>query len=296
MGNILFKYQEPVFNSLMETAETFFTQDWRNLPIKPRFSRFLVGPSGSGKTHIVQAVAEHLDVPFYNVEATNWMPLGATDRSSRNSWADLVAFLADNSKGIIFVDELDKLGDHDTPGSSWLRFLRVEIFTLLDRRIPRHMSLPEGFEEEDKAITFKRITQRLQNAMLIIGAGAFQSIWEARSKQKIGLIPSREPENAAFSHKDMQSVIPTELANRFASPVLVLPPLKESDYRQLLRRAASVIPRDLATRLTRNGKSDLRNAVDNHLGARWVEGLLLKSLLQKNAAERKLPELLNSAA
>jgi adenylate kinase family enzyme len=296
MKNTLFKHQEAAFHSLVETTEAFFSPEWRFLPIKPRFSRFIVGPSGSGKTHIVRAVAEKLDLPFYATEASNWMPLGASERSARTSWADLVEFILNNDKGMIFVDELDKLGDAETGANTWKQFLRVEIFALLDRRLPRNMSLPEGCDEEDKKTIFKRIAYRLQNGMMLVGAGAFQSIWEVRGKERIGLVPNNEPDNSEFSHRDMQKVIPTELANRFAEPVLVLPPLKESDYRQLLRRTVSAMPAELANRMTRNGKNGIRTAVENNLSVRWVEGLLLKSLLQKRALDRKAPQLLSSAA
>jgi len=296
MRNTLFKHQQGAFDSLLATSKAFFTADWQELPVKPRFSRFVVGPSGSGKTHIVQAVAEQLDLPLYSVDATNWMPLGASDRAARSTWADIAEFIGNNPKGIIFVDELDKLGHAEGHGSSWMQYLRVEIFALLDRRLPQHLTLPEGFDSDERPATIRLISNRLRNGMMLIGAGAFQSLWEARAKKSIGLIPSKEQCRTDFSHKDMQKSIPTELANRFAGPVLVLKPLQEEDYRQLLRRAASALPKDIASHMVRNGRKQIHSAVENDLGVRWVEELLLKSLVQKSARKTDVPHLFNAAA
>ena len=296
MRNTLFKHQRNAFDSLLVTSRVFFNEDWQQLPIKPRFSRFVVGPSGAGKTHIVRMVAEHLGLPLYTVDATNWMPLGASDRAARSTWADIVEFVGSNPQGIIFVDELDKLGHAQGHGSAWMQYLRVEIFALLDRRVPSHIALPEGTDADERPAMLELTNKRLQQGMMLIGAGAFQSLWEERGKPTIGLVPEKEESRTDFTHRDMQQAIPTELANRFAGPVLVLAPLREDDYRQLLRRTASQLPKDLASRLARNGRKEIRSAVENDLGVRWVEELLLKSLVQKRAKKTEVPHLFNAAA
>lgn len=293
---MLFQHQQNAFDSLLATSKVFFTADWQQFPVRPRFSRFVVGPSGSGKTHIVRTVAEHLGLPLYTVDATNWMPLGSGDRAARSTWADIADFIGTNPEGIIFVDELDKLGHAQGLGSAWMQYLRVEIFSLLDRRVPSHIALPEGSDSEERAPMLKLLNNRLQHGMMLIGAGAFQSLWEERGKRAIGLIPEKAESRRDFTHKDMQQAIPTELANRFAGPVLVLEPLREHDYRQLLRRTASKLPKDVASRLARNGRKEIRSAVENDLGVRWVEELLLKSLVQKSAKKPEVPHLFNAAA
>ncbi|MEY4299596.1 MAG: hypothetical protein RIR25_832 [Verrucomicrobiota bacterium] len=141
---MLFAHQEAAFRSLAETARLCFSwQQWRSLPVRPRFARFVSGPSGCGKTHLAKALAEHLDVPLYAVDASSWMPLGANGRGARTTWTELALWLRDNARGIILIDELDKIGQAE----GWLNYVRGEIFSVLDRRLPAGITL--GTEEEN---------------------------------------------------------------------------------------------------------------------------------------------------
>lgn len=73
--------------------------------IRPHF--FLAGPSGSGKSHIVQTVADEMDVAFFEINAAQLTKEGISGNSLskalsplRQSW---------DRPTIIFVDEFDKL-------------------------------------------------------------------------------------------------------------------------------------------------------------------------------------------
>jgi ATP-dependent Lon protease len=96
--------------------------------VRPRFARFVSGPSGCGKTHLAKALAEHLDVPLYAVDASSWMPLGANGRGARTTWTELALWLRDNARGIILIDELDKIGSdfRGDPASALLEVLDPE--------------------------------------------------------------------------------------------------------------------------------------------------------------------------
>ena len=80
----------------------------------------LLGPTGCGKTFIVRTIAEMLGVPFVITSATGLVEAGFRGRSPDSIVKALLdraggdAHLAE--KGIIFIDEIDKIRRQDTGG------------------------------------------------------------------------------------------------------------------------------------------------------------------------------------
>ncbi len=80
-------------------------------------SILLVGPTGTGKTETVNAACTYLDIPSICVNASNIVPQGIKGMSIE----DVIISLFDASKGelkkaqkgLIFLDEFDKLNDSD---------------------------------------------------------------------------------------------------------------------------------------------------------------------------------------
>ena len=73
----------------------------------------LIGPTGSGKTYLVKTLARLLDVPLAITDATNLTEAGYIGDDVESCVSKLLA-AADNDvdkaeKGIIFIDEIDKL-------------------------------------------------------------------------------------------------------------------------------------------------------------------------------------------
>jgi ATP-dependent Clp protease ATP-binding subunit ClpX len=73
----------------------------------------MVGPTGSGKTYLLKTIAKMLDVPFAMADATNLTQAGYVGEDPEN----VVRLLVENAdgdidkaqKGIIYIDEIDKL-------------------------------------------------------------------------------------------------------------------------------------------------------------------------------------------
>jgi len=271
----LFHCQEAAFEDLLRTAQSFYNSRWNPHAVKPRFSRLIVGPSGVGKTHTVSALANALGVALYSIDASNWITIGApAAQGGGGTWQHICEFIVNNDRGIIFVDELDKVGLSHGADSERMQCLRVELFGLLDRRIPDIKLHTHRFREETKA-AMGIVSQRFQRNFMIIGGGAFKEAWHEWSKSAAGHL--RGERTHELKHRDLQSILPPELVNRFAAPLVVIHPLKEPDYRKILYRTAAQLPREFACRVVQIGRRELETAEENALGVRWIEGILLQA-------------------
>src|SRR5262249_51625718 len=85
----------------------------------------LIGPSGSGKTLLAKSLAEYLNVPFANADATTLTEAGYVGEDVESILHRLL--LAGNMDlqaaqgGIVFVDEVDKLGGGRVHGTKDMR-------------------------------------------------------------------------------------------------------------------------------------------------------------------------------
>jgi hypothetical protein len=273
----LHHHQQAVYSALLETAQVFFQTDWHDLSIRPRFARFIAGPTGTGKSFLVRRLAEQLDLPLLDLAASSWIPLGCSQRGARPTWTDILAFLRENLRGIIFLDEVDKL----TGQSSWMQFLRVEAFYLLDGRIPDPVILQTcNTDEEPESLALNTLAKtRLADSFLVIGAGAFQDIVEARSSCISGFNTPPLKSSTELSHGDMTRTIPREIANRFAGPILNLPGLERLDYLSLLDAACRDAPTALVSKIREIGERSLDSAMTSKLGCRWIEEVMLQALV-----------------
>ncbi len=204
----------------------------------------LIGPTGVGKTFIVKTLAEFLDVPMAFTSAAGLVEAGYKG----NSVESIVRSLLDRAggdprkaeKGIIFIDEIDKIrrgetGGRDVSGEG----VQNALLTLLDGRISQGM---EGWQHA------RVDTSRL----LFICAGAFvdlTKIVEARigaGKTRIGFVARKDepveemPDRPKFETLCQSQtgdlvkfgMIP-EFIGRFAT-VSVLHELSSKDLRQII--------------------------------------------------------------
>ncbi|HET6440492.1 MAG TPA: ATP-dependent Clp protease ATP-binding subunit ClpX [Anaeromyxobacter sp.] len=73
----------------------------------------LIGPTGSGKTHLARNLAEILSVPFHVADATEFTEAGYYGKDVEAMISELLAranqSVDDAQRGIVFVDEVDKI-------------------------------------------------------------------------------------------------------------------------------------------------------------------------------------------
>ena len=87
-----------------------------------------------------------LNVPILLLNVSTWQPQGS--RGDSYTWNSIVEFLDENPKGIIVLDEIDKIDQ----GSDWQGYVRLEIHDLLDGIIPQCVDVPDSnstFDSDD---------------------------------------------------------------------------------------------------------------------------------------------------
>src|ERR1700721_2723082 len=105
-----------VCNSILEDDRTATPQaSTPNQLPKPHI--MLIGPTGTGKTLLAQTLARMLDVPFAIVDATTLTEAGYVGEDVENIILKLLQAadgdVARAQTGIIYIDEVDKIGRKD---------------------------------------------------------------------------------------------------------------------------------------------------------------------------------------
>lgn len=291
----LFPHQTEAFAELLATARVLFDGNWRKLPIKPRFNCLIAGGTGLGKTEVARAVAKRMGIPCFEISTATWMLVGASRRGALATWPSLFRFLNAHRACVIFIDEIDKLDGQ----WEWTKYLRSEIYSLLDRTVPHDLILTDDDGDQlmqtksERRFGQKIAAMRLRQRTLVIAAGAFEEHWDKVHRQSIGYGDERS-DTRAHDLDSFSRYLPRELVNRFRAKVIHLGPLRLSDYLRMLRHTAAHLPEELQGPLLERGVDGVHRAVKNRLGVRWVEELVTETLINgdgENAVESMLTAL-----
>lgn len=103
-----------VYNHYKRVELNAYNSTKKNPDVEVQKSNILmIGPTGSGKTLLAQTLARLLDVPFTIVDATCYTEAGYVGEDVENMIVSLLQAadydLERASKGIIYIDEIDKL-------------------------------------------------------------------------------------------------------------------------------------------------------------------------------------------
>lgn len=265
-------HQRAAFHSLIEVGSACFAISREYLAIAPRTNTLIVGPTGTGKTFLARLVAESLGVDFMGISVGEWMPLGSSNRGAVCTWPSVFNFLLRNHQNpgvVLFVDELCKLGV-----SSWDTYVKVEVFRLLDLSITKELT--DEFSEKLDLNDYARAQEVLRNRTFLIGAGAFQDIWES-SGPGIGFASQISAPDISLAR--LAKALPRELINRFRSAIITLPALVSADYSRMLESTIEHIPSCLRQRFIELGRERVAEAAKQQQGVRFLEELILDAIL-----------------
>lgn len=138
----------------------------------------MIGPTGCGKTYIVQTLAKMLDVPLAIADATSLTEAGYIGDDIESVLSKLLAAAGDDvekaEKGIVFIDEIDKLAkkrnanSRDVSGES----VQQGLLKLLEGSV---VEVPVGATSKNAMVPL--VEMNTKNILFICG-GAFPDLAE----------------------------------------------------------------------------------------------------------------------
>lgn len=264
--------QREVYRELVESAQDFFFGCWDALPIQPRIAPLVCGSTGVGKTHLVRKLATDLNIPSFAESVGDWILLGCARRGAPPTLPRLYRFIDRNERGIIFLDEIEKLGAED--GTDWRTFLQMELFSVLDRRIS-----PGVLEDEEAprlVLSAEKLGERFRRGFFLVGAGAWQTLWK-RSAGSIGFGNDCHSMRLP-THEELSASLRLEILNRFSHRVLLLPPFSIADYRQIFAEITCHLPPDIQSALGKPNDEAFAEAARSQKGFRFFEELISQAV------------------
>ncbi len=184
----------------------------------------LIGPTGSGKTLMARCLAKMLDVPFSIVDATTLTEAGYVGEDVENILLNLIqnadGDVARAETGIIYVDEIDKIGrktenvsiTRDVSGEGVQQAL-LKILEGTMARVP-----PGGGRKHPQQEYIKINTEHI----LFVCGGAFVGldgiIKRRQGSQQIGFV---EPQSRTITGVDHGGVEPEDLVKYGLIPELI---------------------------------------------------------------------------
>ena len=259
---MIYDYQQEAYQKLFRTAIAHKIALRKTLPVQPRFHKLIIGSSGSGKTHLAKKVAEVLNWRVLTLNMAGWVVLGAREVPTWHTVGEWLSESQPDEPQMIILDEIDKVSGAD----SWTRYLRAEVYSLVDGLVP-----PQVMPKDVSPQTFKEAIRQT----LIFGCGAFQDAFEA--KPSAGFVSSIEYPTRS---NDLAKHLARELVNRFDSEIIILPHLTEKDYARIVDETLPKLPDDISKIVKKIAPGMIEDAVLNKSGARFIENLISAAYLE----------------
>jgi ATP-dependent Clp protease ATP-binding subunit ClpX len=233
----------------------------------------MLGPTGSGKTYIVKTVAKLLGVPVSFVSANSLVEVGYRGQPVDSIVRTLLERADGNprlaEKGIIFLDEIDKIRRQDTGGQRDVSGEGVQnaLLTLLDGRIADNVDSARHQAVDTSRVLFVCTGAFVGLQAIVdhrIGSGKSQLGFQARPKEHVDEIPDQPIYKSLCQAQTADLVefgmIP-EFIGRFAT-ITVLHELGKADMRGIVSESTEASPLSIQKQLARIHGIDLHITED----------------------------------
>lgn len=236
--------------------------------VKTRPIPIIIGPAGCGKTFLVGRLAAQHGLPVFAVNISNWIPRGAKSEA-QITLDQISAFVREHDRGIIFIDEVNKLRSRHADESAWCMDNMNEVLAFLD------------MDDRLENMGFDSLVEKLRRDFLIIGAAAFQDEWSL-SEHKPGLgfgADSSERVSREESYAQLvrsQNLVADELLFRFNDKLIIIAPPTRAEFSERIvgmRHALGLRPLS-------SGEVDrlAQEAEKSRKMFRWLEGYASRCL------------------
>jgi hypothetical protein len=236
-----------------------------------------------------------MQLPITCLEFSAWIVTGAgSRRGAAHTLTSLYHFISTQDRGIIFVDEIEKLGSSDVE-SDWGKAVQLELFSVLDKRILAGVT--DADDDQPRTVPFSirapHLERKFQASFFVVGAGAWQALWDR--KIDIGFSADDRSRRTRLTYRELGKILRPEIRNRFNSSVLWLPPLTLSDYEILLREAIDRLPAEFTPIMTERAAETIVEAAETKKGFRWIQELVAFAVRELRARQAtNLTSLLTS--
>ncbi|WP_120946137.1 AAA family ATPase [Helicobacter labacensis] len=249
-------------------------------PRMPKTNMLLIGPSGSGKTFMTTMLLKKLDIPYFIADASNLTPTGWKGEELISIFVGLYVSAGKDiekaQKGVIFLDEVDKLGMEVT-NEQFKSLVQTELL----KPIEEH-AVTFTYDKQD--ITLKT------DEILFIFAGHFKDLYTSlntttQPKNSIGFTNTKPtPPSTTLQEVSNQDLQRCGLFREFIGRIGNVVVLEPVDHKML----SDAIPQELKP--SQDHFREHGSVLEIDEGAKE---LLIEKAMQEGTGMRAIKTLLN---